>query len=290
MIIVAEAGHRADEVADAVAVDASKTRHSATHPQPMNTADEYRFVTNTSGRSIRYMREISAHVCTTSVTAASAERGPVERLGEGHPGQAGQHENDDVQDRTLVERGEVVEAGLEGGLLRHGRHRGAELLPVSVEGLVEPRGVALRPEADQHQHRVGLGRRVLRLQAVLIVVILLGERLPGAARRFGRDQPHVPRPQCDVGVEVFAQLDHLVVEEVAVLRVAAPGLVGVRDDGSALLEGRLVRGHEPVEDAFSLATRSTGPMNLKNHVAPPWGTITPSRRVGPSLVVPVRST
>ncbi len=42
----------------------------------MNTADEYRFVTNTNQRSIRYMRDSSAQVWTTSVSTASqnAER------------------------------------------------------------------------------------------------------------------------------------------------------------------------------------------------------------------------
>ena len=54
-------------------------------------------------------------------------------------------------------------------------------------------------------------------------------------------------------MEVVAQLDHLFVEKVAVLGVAAPGLVGVRNDDPALLEGGLVRGHEPVEVRLLLA-------------------------------------
>ena len=40
----------------------SSTIPSITQPQPMNTADEYRFVTNTSGRSIRLIRTSSAPV------------------------------------------------------------------------------------------------------------------------------------------------------------------------------------------------------------------------------------
>src|SRR6185295_10308268 len=43
----------------------SRIRPSATAPQPMKIADEYRFVTG--GRPDRYMRRISATVWTTNV-------------------------------------------------------------------------------------------------------------------------------------------------------------------------------------------------------------------------------
>src|SRR5579872_4518085 len=43
----------------------SNARPSATQPQPMNTADEYRFVTG--GRPEMYIREASAKVCRQNV-------------------------------------------------------------------------------------------------------------------------------------------------------------------------------------------------------------------------------
>src|SRR4029077_5775576 len=47
----------------------SKTRPSRTHPQPMNTADEYRLVTG--GRPEMYMRDASAKVCRQNVKTFS---------------------------------------------------------------------------------------------------------------------------------------------------------------------------------------------------------------------------
>src|SRR5207248_893357 len=47
----------------------SRNRQMPTQPQPMNTADEYRFVTG--GRPCSHMRVPRAQVCTTNVNAIS---------------------------------------------------------------------------------------------------------------------------------------------------------------------------------------------------------------------------
>src|SRR5947209_18322658 len=54
----------------------SRIKHRITLPQPMKTAEEYRFVTKTSQRSVKYIRASKAQVWTTSVTRVSqkAER------------------------------------------------------------------------------------------------------------------------------------------------------------------------------------------------------------------------
>ena len=49
----------------------SSTRHSTMAPQPINTAEEYKFVTNTPQRPERYMRHSNAQVWTSTVSTAN---------------------------------------------------------------------------------------------------------------------------------------------------------------------------------------------------------------------------
>src|SRR5262245_26978696 len=71
MISVSEPASAAVTLPMPTGKDHSRNSPRKTQPQPMKMAEEYRLVTTTKGRSIRYMRVSKPIECTHRVTTAS---------------------------------------------------------------------------------------------------------------------------------------------------------------------------------------------------------------------------
>ena len=70
MMLVVKPSTAATRLPTPIGYNSSMTRQTATEAQPMKTAEEYRFVTKTIGRSMRYMRESSVKVWTRNQTTS----------------------------------------------------------------------------------------------------------------------------------------------------------------------------------------------------------------------------